>query len=131
MSNHHCGNECNVAVQTALDSCIEWTGTISGDQYAATAAAAETCMKHEQLAKGMCSGKSTSSSAVSSSVATCVEPVMRGFYALGLKKSAAPRKAQPSGMAAANKAAATADDKVVDTEAGLDTSSFYQLNLSA
>jgi len=56
MSNHHCGDACNAAVQTALDSCIAWTSTLGGDQNAThAAAAAETCMKHEQLAKvGRC-----------------------------------------------------------------------------
>ena len=116
MSNHHCGHECNVAVQTALDSCIEWTSSLSGDQYATNAAAAETCMKHEQLAKGACDKSSTSSAGGSSSAAACVEPVMRGFYALGLKKFAAPRKAQLSGKATgADKAAANVEDEV-DTE---------------
>ena len=33
--------------------------------------------------KGACDKSSTSSAGGSSSVATCVEPVMRGFYALG------------------------------------------------
>ena len=42
------------------------------------------------------------------SAAKCVEPVMRGFYAAGLKKHAVPRKAQLMDAAAKPAAAAAA-----------------------
>jgi hypothetical protein len=84
MSNSFCAPECNQAVQSALDSCVAWTDTLHAEDYAASTSAAEACINREQAAKGECKASS----------AKCVEPVMRGFYAAGLKKNAVPRKAQ-------------------------------------
>ena len=53
------------------------------------------------------------------SAAKCVEPVMRGFYAAGLKKNAVPRKAQLAG-AAAKPAAAAAAERSSDADAAIE-----------
>jgi hypothetical protein len=83
-SNHFCADDCNAAVQSALDTCVAWTNTLHVGDYAASTAAADACMTREQTAKGVCKA---------AAAAKCVEPIMRGFYAAGLKKNAVPRKA--------------------------------------
>jgi hypothetical protein len=98
MFNAFCAHECNQAVQSALDSCVEWSGTLHTEDYATSSSAAERCIRREQAAKGVCKASSTK----------CVEPVMRGFYAAGLRKNAVPRKAQLTGKGMDNRAVAAA-----------------------
>jgi len=40
-SNHFCADECNAAVQSALDTCVAWTNTLHVGAYAASTAAAD------------------------------------------------------------------------------------------
>ena len=108
-SNHFCADDCNAAVQSALDTCVAWTNTLHVGDYEASTAAADACITREQTAKGVCKA----------AAAKCVEPVMRGFYAAGLKKNSVPRKAQLMDAAAkpAAAAAAAAAGRLSDVDA--------------